>query len=71
MYGGYRKMTGEVFTNLKCILRAYYRGLVSMDNILGYMLCLVNIGYLKPIDVRFVLECLCSNDSTDVEWIFK
>ena len=64
-------MTEEVFTNLKCILRAYYRGLASNDVIFGYMQCLVELGYLKIVDVKFIVECLCSKDSTDVEWIFK
>ena len=64
-------MTGEVFTNLKCRLRAYRCGLVSMDDIYGYMQCLVDLDYLKPIDVRFVLECLYSKDRTDRAWIFK
>ena len=64
-------MTGEVFTNLKCRLRAYRWGLVNIDDIFGYMQCLVDLDYLKPIDVRFILECLDSKDRTDREWIFK
>ena len=64
-------MTGEVFTDLKCRLRAYRWGLVSMDDIFGYMQCLIDLGYLKPIDCRFILECLGSRDSADREWIFK
>ena len=64
-------MTGEVFTNLKCRLRGFCWGLVGMDDIFGYMQCLVDLGYLKPIDVRFILECLVSKDRTDREWIFK
>ena len=64
-------MTKEVFTDLKCRLRAYRWGLVSMDDIFGYMQCLVDLGYIKPIDVRFITECLCSKDRTDREWIFK
>ena len=64
-------MTREVFTNLKLRLRSYHWGFVSTDDIFGYMQCLVDLGYLKPIDVRFILECLGSNDSADNEWIFK
>ena len=64
-------MTGEVFTNLKCRLRAHQWGLVSIDDIFGYMQCLVDLGYLKPIDVRFILECLASKDRKDRAWIFK
>ena len=64
-------MTGEVFTDLKCRLRAYRCGLLSLDDIFGYMQCLVDLGYLKMVDVRFIIECLCSKDRTDREWIFK
>ena len=64
-------MTGKVFTDLKYRLRAYTCGLVSLDNIFGYMHCLVDLGYLKSIDVKFILECLYSNDRKDTEWIFK
>ena len=64
-------MKGEVFTNLKCRLREYLRGLAPLEEIFGYMQCLVDLDYLKPIDVRFVLECLNSKDRTDRAWIFK
>ena len=64
-------MTGEVFTDLKCRLRAYRCGLLSLDDIFGYMQCLVDLGYLKMVDVEFIIECLCSKDSEDREWIFK
>ena len=64
-------MTGEVFTNLKCRLRAHLRGLEPLEETFGYMQCLADLGYLKPIDVRFVLECLYSKDRTDRAWIFK
>ena len=64
-------MTEEVFTNLKCRLREHLRGLAPLEEIFGYMQCLVDLDYLKPIDVRFILECLDSKDRTDRAWIFK
>ena len=64
-------MTGEVFTNLKCRLRECLMGLAPLEEIFGYMQCLVDLGYLKPIDVRFILDCLASKNRTDRAWIFK
>ena len=64
-------MTGVVFTNLKCRLRACLWGLVSVDDVFGYMQCLIDLGYLKPADCWFIVECLGSKDSADREWIFQ
>ena len=64
-------MTEEVFAGLKRILRAHCAGLVTVDVVFGYMQCLLDLDYLKTVDIRFILECLCSKDSADREWIFK
>lgn len=63
-------MEDKEFENLKCRLRAYKWGLVSLDDVFGYMQALVDIGYLQPADVTFIVECLTSKERMDTGWIY-